>query len=244
MGGLAGIVHWDRHPVEPLDIKSMLSRISHRGPDGLEHVIHSDTAFGHARLVLCTREKDHSGICWTDDHNVGVVADARIYNRKELIAALELPRSASDAEIFLYAYLHWNKNLLDYLDGDFSFAIYDRCKQELFAARDPFAAKPFFYVMFPDRFIFGSEPKQMIGFHFGVKPEPDPLEIARTFSISTLYEDPSSFYYRTLHANPGTLGYDLIQNFTEMATMLPKSPGSPGVVDSMMETFAEQRGQV
>lgn len=179
MGGLAGIVHWDGHPVEQADIKSMLSRIRHRGPDGLQHVIHSGTAFGHARLVLCTREQEHSGICWTDDHNVGIVADARIYNRKELIAALPLPRSASDAEIILHAYLRWNKNLLDRLDGDFSFAVYNRSKQELFAARDLFAAKPFFYVLFPDRLLFGSEPKQMLGFHFGVKPEPDPLEIAR-----------------------------------------------------------------
>ena len=96
MGGIAGIVHWDCHAVEPADIKSMLSRIRHRGPDGLEHVIHSGSAFGHARLVLRAREKDHSGICWTDDHNVGIVADARIYNRKELIAALQLPGSASD----------------------------------------------------------------------------------------------------------------------------------------------------
>ena len=72
----------------------------------------------------------------------------------------------------------------------------------------------------------------------------DPLEIARTFSMSGLFEDPASFYYRTLHANPGSLGYDLIENFTEMAVMLPKRPGSPGIVDSMMETFAEQRGQV
>lgn len=72
----------------------------------------------------------------------------------------------------------------------------------------------------------------------------DPLDLARTFATSTVYEDPESFYYRTLHANPGSLGYDLIEDFTEMATMLPKTPGDPGIVDSMMETFAKQRGQV
>ena len=72
----------------------------------------------------------------------------------------------------------------------------------------------------------------------------DPLQLARTFSTAGLYEDPETFYYRTLHANPGTLGYDLIQNFTDMAVMLPKTPESPQVVDTMIETFAKQRGQV
>lgn len=72
----------------------------------------------------------------------------------------------------------------------------------------------------------------------------DPLQLARTFSVSGLYENPEQFYYRTLHANPGTLGYDLIQNFTEMATMLPETPQSPQVVDIMINTFAKQRGQV
>lgn len=72
----------------------------------------------------------------------------------------------------------------------------------------------------------------------------DPLDLARTFATNGLYEDPASFYYRTLHANPGSLGYDLIQNFTDMALTLPDNPLSPGVVDSMLEQFAEQRGQV
>jgi hypothetical protein len=72
----------------------------------------------------------------------------------------------------------------------------------------------------------------------------DPLDLATTFANAGLYEDPTSFYYRTLHANPGSLGYDLIENFTEMALMLPKNPGSPTVVDSMIDQFARQRRQV
>jgi len=71
----------------------------------------------------------------------------------------------------------------------------------------------------------------------------NPMDLVRTFSVSTLYEDPTSFYYRTLHANPGTLGYDLIENFTEIATTLPKEGQNIGIVDIMMQQFSEQRGQ-
>lgn len=71
----------------------------------------------------------------------------------------------------------------------------------------------------------------------------NPMDLVRTFSTNGLFEDPESFYYRTLHANPGTLGYDLIESFTEMALLLPQRPGSPGIVDSMMKQFADQRGQ-
>jgi hypothetical protein len=79
----------------------------------------------------------------------------------------------------------------------------------------------------------------------GTKPSwLDPLDLARTFATSGLYENPESFYYRTLHANPGTVGYHLVENFTNMALMLPETPGSPQVVDNMIQQFAEQRGQV
>lgn len=70
----------------------------------------------------------------------------------------------------------------------------------------------------------------------------DPLDLARTFASTGLYEDPDSFYYRTLHANPGTLGYDLIYNFTDMALYLPKQGQPQGIVDNMIDIFEKQRG--
>jgi hypothetical protein len=80
---------------------------------------------------------------------------------------------------------------------------------------------------------------------FGTRPDwIDPLMLARSLQYRAGFETPEMFFARTLHANPGTLGYDLIENFTEMATTLPETPGSPEIVDIMIEQFAEQRGQV
>lgn len=57
-------------------------------------------------------------------------------------------------------------------------------------------------------------------------------------------ESPSQFYSRSLNANPGVMSYDLINNFVNMSTTLPETPGDPNIVDVVFEQFAAQRGQV
>jgi asparagine synthase (glutamine-hydrolysing) len=44
----------------------------------------------------------------------------------------------------------------------FSFAIYDIEKKQLFAARDRFGVKPFFYSKIDEKFVFASEIKAIL----------------------------------------------------------------------------------
>lgn len=69
----------------------------------------------------------------------------------------------------------------------------------------------------------------------------DPMYITSTF-VGHVAESPESFYTRSLNANPGVLGYDLINDFSEIALTLPEAENDSPIVDTIMDSFARQRG--
>ena len=50
---------------------------------------------------------------------------------------------------------------MDHFDGMFAFAIWDEKEKDLFAARDRFGEKPFFYFFDKEQFVFASEMKAL-----------------------------------------------------------------------------------
>jgi len=87
--------------------------------------------------------------------------DARIDNREELAKNIELPNrpleEIGDSEFILAAYAKWGEECPKYLLGDFSFAIWDEKKQQLFCARDHIGIKTFFYFQNEEFFIFSND---------------------------------------------------------------------------------------
>jgi asparagine synthase (glutamine-hydrolysing) len=166
MAGIAGIVRWGSAPATRDLVKGMLEAIQHRGPDGLYTEARQNIALGHARVVLHRRELSKTQPIWLPDGSCGLVADARLYNRRELLQSLGVVPwfrdTPSDAELLLAAYDRWGEQAVAKLRGDFAFAIWDEREERLFAARDPFGVKPFFYRTDPDGIRFGSEPKQLL----------------------------------------------------------------------------------
>lgn len=71
----------------------------------------------------------------------------------------------------------------------------------------------------------------------------DPMDLIRVQS-ETVIETPGNFFNRSLNANPGLLGYDLIENFSEIALMLPKDGTQNTITDSLFNELAKQRGAV
>lgn len=177
MSGISGIVNWDNSPIEKILLNKMTDIISHRGPDGLYNEVRDNVGFGYAKLVLNKSEAGEKQPLWLPDKSCAIVADARLYNRKELrdkVGTLVnwYKGEPSDAAIILSSYIKWGVELLDHIDGDFAFAIWDAKKKRVFAAKDPFGVKPFFYYWSPRRFFFGSEAKQIL-INSEVPVEPD-----------------------------------------------------------------------
>src|SRR6185436_3072999 len=67
----------------------------------------------------------------------------------------------TDTEVIAAAYDNWKDECVDHFDGMFAFAIWDKKEKELFAARDRFGEKPFFYFIDKEQFVFASEMKAL-----------------------------------------------------------------------------------
>ena len=79
-----------------------------------------------------------------------IVFNGEIYNYIELREELRNEGVAfstqTDTEVLLNAYIHWGDNCMHRFNGMWAFAIYDRIERTIFAARDRFGVKPFYYL--------------------------------------------------------------------------------------------------
>lgn len=89
-----------------------------------------------------------------------IILDGNIYNipkLKDLLKENDIQISTtSDAEVLVSLYNLEKEQMLSRLQGMFAFLIWDKVNQELFAARDPFGIKPFFYKEMEHGIVFAS----------------------------------------------------------------------------------------
>ncbi len=76
---------------------------------------------------------------------------------EELGIEKNLTREQREEAILIKAYETWKAEMADHLHGMFAFALYDTENEELFALRDQFGTKPFYYYVTEDnRLLFGT----------------------------------------------------------------------------------------
>jgi asparagine synthase (glutamine-hydrolysing) len=100
-----------------------------------------------------------------------------IYNYRTLRAQLEHKGyvfcSHSDTEVLLYLYQEHGLAMTQYLRGMYTFALWDRCKQGLLLARDPFGIKPLYYADDGTTLRVASQVKALLkGAYIDTTPEP------------------------------------------------------------------------
>ncbi len=147
-------------------LEKMTAAIAHRGPDGAGawNNTRGNVFLGHRRLAVI----DLSGVAAQPMHygnRYTIIHNGEIYNYIELRKVLQQRgytfRSQSDTEVIVAAYDHWKENCLKHFEGMFAFAIWDEKEQQLFAARDRFGEKPFYYYQDEEHFVFASEMKAL-----------------------------------------------------------------------------------
>ena len=101
----------------------------------------------------------------TSNKDYTIVFNGEIYNYIELQKVLSKDgislQTNSDTEVLLYMYQIYGEKMLQQLNGMFAFAIYDKKKDIVFAARDHFGIKPFYYFEKDGIFAFSSEIKAL-----------------------------------------------------------------------------------
>jgi asparagine synthase (glutamine-hydrolysing) len=166
----------------------MMERIKHRGPDDSAKHIDSDICLGFRRLSIIDLSGGRQPI-FNEDKTKILLFNGEIYNykdlRKTLIENGHIFKTETDSETLLHGYEEWGEGLLLKLRGMFAFVIWDTVKKELFGARDFFGIKPFYYGVFGDTFMFGSEIKSFTEHPDFVKQlNTDVLEQYLTFQYS------------------------------------------------------------
>ena len=167
MCGIAGIVSANIAPT-PSEIGAMISNIAYRGPDGIGQIClePDNIAFGHRRLSILDITDAGKQPMVSASGRYWLTYNGEIYNYLEIRAELEslgiIFRSASDTEVLLNAYEQWGAACLSRLMGMYAFAIWDREKRELFAARDRLGIKPLYYAETSHGIVFASEIKSIL----------------------------------------------------------------------------------
>jgi asparagine synthase (glutamine-hydrolysing) len=172
MCGIAGIISPNQNHVSVERLKAMTNAIAHRGPDGEGFWVNENNTagFGHRRLAIIDLSdmavqplqlSQHGG----EKPKLTIIHNGEIYNYIELRSELQTKgyqfKSQSDTEVILAAYDCWKEQCLQQLDGMFAFAIWDEEEKTLFAARDRFGEKPFYYFFDGEQFLFASEMKAL-----------------------------------------------------------------------------------
>lgn len=164
MCGIAGIVSNNTSLITADRIKKMTDALAHRGPDGEGQWLNPahTTALGNRRLsIIDLSSAGSQPMHYLDRYTI--VHNGEIYNYIELRDELSKKGysffSKTDTEVIVASYDCWGEECVDHFDGMFAFAMWDEKEKELFAARDRFGEKPFFYFLDKSQFVFASEMK-------------------------------------------------------------------------------------
>ena len=103
---------------------------------------------------------------------------------KTKLVDIENARKSLEAVGLLKSYIKFGYNVVNKLNGIFSFAIWDSNKKELFMARDHFGVKPFYYSIIDETLVFASEVKALFKYP-GIKAKIDSEGIAELFGLRT-----------------------------------------------------------
>lgn len=145
-------------------VDRMNERIIHRGPDSEGVFVDDYAALGMRRLAIIDLNTGLQPI-FNEDGNIVVVFNGEIYNyrtlRERLIACGHHFRTESDTEVIVHAYEEYGDNFLNYLEGMFAIALYDRNEKRLTLARDRAGEKPLYYYMSDNKLAFCSELKSL-----------------------------------------------------------------------------------
>ena len=147
---------------------SMRDTMIHRGPDGAGIYLSEDKSvgLGHRRLKVIDLSDNAKQPMTNEKQSIWLVCNGEIYNFLELRSNLEKKghkfKSNNDNEVIVHLYEEKGIDLLDDLDGDFTFAIWDRMNRIMYVVRDRLGIKPCFYYKNHDIFIFASELKAIL----------------------------------------------------------------------------------
>lgn len=190
MSGIFGIFQRDGVPITNEHLQVMQRAMAYWGPDGTDLWHSGPLGFGHLALHSTPESIHDIQPISNEDSSLVMTASARLDNRSELYAALDVARSLQattpDSGLILLAYQKWGRACIDHLLGDWAFALWDDSRQELFIARDPNGISGLYYYENSHFFAFASSIKGLLA----LNKVPRRLNEPRLAQLLVLFTDP------------------------------------------------------
>lgn len=206
MCGIAGsLAGPDAGPVSLEELRRMVAVLRHRGPDACGLYRDDRVGLAHSRLSIIDLAGGGQPMANEDD-SVWVTFNGEIFNylelREELKGQGHRFRTHSDTEVILHAYEQHGEQAWERFNGQFAFALWDRCRRRLWLVRDRLGILPLHYGRADGRVLFASEAKAL--FASGrITPRLDPAGIRQVFTRWAACA-PSTVFQDVLSVPPGT----------------------------------------
>ena len=168
MCGIAGVLQLkDPKPIKLESLKKSLSISKHRGPDEKGIYVDDFVGLAHARLSIIGIKGGVQPI-HNEDETLWITFNGEIFNytelKEDLLKAGHKFYTNTDTEVILHLYEEKGIEFLNYLNGQFAFAIWNSKTKELLLARDRVGIRPLHYTIQDDQLIFASEIKSIFAY--------------------------------------------------------------------------------
>ena len=149
-------------------VKLMNSLNRHRGSDFSNTYLDSTVCLDHNGLSIIDLDSKPNQPFISYDENIVLSFDGVIYNllelKKELSSSYKF-KTQTDTEVIIAAFQKWGIEMVNKFNGMFSFALWDKTKEELFLCRDRFGIKPLYYLEDNQSLLFSSSIKTIKSFY-------------------------------------------------------------------------------
>ncbi|MBD3246216.1 MAG: asparagine synthase (glutamine-hydrolyzing), partial [Candidatus Omnitrophica bacterium] len=198
MCGIAGIINFNKEPVNEKVLWAMTDSLAHRGPNGRGIYLDRYLGLGHRRLAIIDLSARAHQPMRTEDDRYAISYNGEVYNfpqiRRQLQGEGVSFRSESDAEVVLKAYAAWGEEVVSRFNGMFACGIWDARAETLTLIRDRYGIKPLYYWQKGSLFLFASEIKAFFhhpAFHADLDPETllEYFTFQNTFTFKTLFRN-------------------------------------------------------
>ena len=203
MCGICGEFKFNKSQFDDVRLTKLMDSIASRGNDSKGTYKEKNIFLGHHRLsIIDTSDKSNQPMKIND---LVIIFNGVIYNykklRKNLISKGHVFNSSGDTEVIIRLYIEYGSECINYLDGVFSFAIYDTKKNNLFLARDRIGIKPLYYTLDNNEFRFSSSMNGLI--NRNEKPQINPIALHYQFTLHSVVPAPHTIISGIHKLEPG-----------------------------------------